>query len=49
MEEVATLLNIEKRQYETGIEENIYWHQMLASSYQSRTYQEVGPNLKSKP
>ncbi len=39
--DVASLRTIEQRQWELQQQENAYWHEMLVSGYQSRTYQMV--------
>ncbi len=42
-EEVATLLELELRAWETQWQENSFWQELAVSSYQSRTYQAVRP------
>ena len=39
--DVSSLRTIEQRQWELQQQENAYWHEMLVSGYQSRTYQMV--------
>ena len=38
---MSSLRTIEQRQWELQQQENAYWHEMLVSGYQSRTYQMV--------
>ena len=48
--DVSSLRTIEQREWELQQQENAYWHEMLVSGYQSRTYQMVsGSNAGTKP
>ncbi|KAK9820030.1 hypothetical protein WJX72_005269 [[Myrmecia] bisecta] len=38
-DEVKTIITLEQRSFETQVHENSYWHEMMCSSYQSRTFQ----------
>lgn len=42
---MGTLLTLEQRGFEGGQEENSFWHEMMVSSYQGRTYIEVRHHL----
>ena len=41
-EDITTLLTLEQRSFEGSLEENSFWHDMMLSSYQGRSYLEVG-------
>mmetsp|Transcript_12208 Transcript_12208/g.26250 ORF Transcript_12208/g.26250 Transcript_12208/m.26250 type:complete len:1102 (+) Transcript_12208:74-3379(+) len=41
-EEVDTVVNLERLQYENSQEENNYWHDLLVMGYQSKSFQQSG-------
>ena len=40
-EEVQTLLTLEQRTYESQLEENTFWQELIAGCYQGRSWQKV--------
>ncbi|EFJ46689.1 hypothetical protein VOLCADRAFT_105434 [Volvox carteri f. nagariensis] len=44
-EEVETLINLERLQYEESLAENSYWHEVIVSGFQSKSYQLLGGDL----
>ncbi|GFR46297.1 hypothetical protein Agub_g7853, partial [Astrephomene gubernaculifera] len=43
--EVETLVNLDRLQFEEGLAENSYWHEVIVSAYQSKSYQLLGGDL----
>ncbi|GAX81449.1 hypothetical protein CEUSTIGMA_g8878.t1 [Chlamydomonas eustigma] len=41
-EEILTVKNLERLQFENELQENQYWHGVILSAYKSRTYQLLG-------
>ncbi|KXZ41067.1 hypothetical protein GPECTOR_863g106 [Gonium pectorale] len=43
--EVETLVNLERLQFEESQAENSYWHEVIVSAYQSKSYQLLGGDV----
>ncbi|GIL74679.1 hypothetical protein Vretimale_2315 [Volvox reticuliferus] len=43
--EVETLINLERLQFEESQAENSYWHELIVTGYQSKSYQLLGGDL----
>ena len=48
-EEVQTLLTLEQRTYESQMEENTFWQELIAGCYQGRSWQKVRASAAVRP
>ncbi len=44
-EEVAKVTKVEQRKWETVLQENLFWHELLVNMLQHREYFKVTPQL----